>query len=129
MRCTTLCDKVCQWLATGWWFFPGPPVSSTNKTDRHDITEILLKVALNTIKQNKTKSSTKRSNFNLVYSLQAKEQSSYHARFQIQWDSKMLIIFFLSRETTPLIWPLFFHWRRGDLLRGVSLLEGDYYTE
>jgi hypothetical protein len=28
-------------------FFPGTPVSSTNKTDRHDITEILLKVALN----------------------------------------------------------------------------------
>jgi hypothetical protein len=26
-------------------------VSSTNKTDRHDITEILLKVALTTIKQ------------------------------------------------------------------------------
>ena len=49
--CTTLCDKVCQWLATGRWFSPGPPVSSTNKTDRHDITEILLKVALNTIKQ------------------------------------------------------------------------------
>ena len=32
---------------------PGTPVSSTNKTDRHDITEILLKVALNTIKQAK----------------------------------------------------------------------------
>ena len=32
--------------------FPrGTPVSSTNKTDRHDITEILLKVALNTINQ------------------------------------------------------------------------------
>jgi hypothetical protein len=29
---------------------PGPPVSSTNKTDRHDIAEKLLKVALNTIK-------------------------------------------------------------------------------
>jgi hypothetical protein len=29
---------------------PGPPVSSTNKTDHHDITERLLKVALNTIK-------------------------------------------------------------------------------
>jgi hypothetical protein len=28
------------------------PVSSTNKTDRHDITAILLKVALNTIKPN-----------------------------------------------------------------------------
>jgi hypothetical protein len=32
-------------------FSPGPPVSSTNKTDCHDITEILLKVALSTIKQ------------------------------------------------------------------------------
>ena len=49
-RCTTLCDKVCQWLTTGRWFSPGPPVSSTNKTDCHDITEILLKVQLNTIK-------------------------------------------------------------------------------
>ena len=46
---TTLCDKGCQWLATGWWFSPGTPVSYTNKTDCHDITEILLKVALNTI--------------------------------------------------------------------------------
>jgi hypothetical protein len=35
-------------FAAGWWF---SPVSSTNTTDRHDITEILLKVALNTIKQ------------------------------------------------------------------------------
>ena len=32
---------------TGRWFSLGPPVSSTNKTDHHDITEILLKVALN----------------------------------------------------------------------------------
>ena len=30
-------------------FSPGTPVSSTNKTDSHGITEILLKVALNTI--------------------------------------------------------------------------------
>jgi hypothetical protein len=51
-RCTTLCDKVCQWLATGRWFSPDPPVSSNYKTDRHDITEILSKVALNTIKPN-----------------------------------------------------------------------------
>jgi len=42
---TTLCDKVCQWLVAGQWF---SPVSSTNKTDRHEITEIL-NVALNTI--------------------------------------------------------------------------------
>ena len=30
-------------------FSPDSPVTSTNKTDRHDIAEILLKVALNTI--------------------------------------------------------------------------------
>jgi len=30
-------------------FYPGTPVSSTNKTDLYDITEILLKVAFNTI--------------------------------------------------------------------------------
>ena len=46
---TTWCNKVCQWLATGQWFFPGPPVSPTNKTDHHDLIEILLKVTLNTI--------------------------------------------------------------------------------
>jgi hypothetical protein len=48
---TTLCDKVCQWLVTGRWFSLSTTVSSTNKADRHDITEILLKVALNTIDQ------------------------------------------------------------------------------
>jgi hypothetical protein len=48
---TTLYDKVCQWHTTGLWFSPGTPVSSTNKTDRYDITEILLKVVLNAIKQ------------------------------------------------------------------------------
>ena len=45
----TLCDKVCQRLATGRWFSPGTPVSSTNKTDHQDIAQILLKVALSTI--------------------------------------------------------------------------------
>ena len=47
-----VCDKVCQWLATVWRFFPGILVSSINKTDSHDIHEILLKVALNTINLN-----------------------------------------------------------------------------
>jgi len=77
---TALCNKVYQWLGTGRWFLlPGKepdslieciwyrlktlrsvgqhskyPVSSTNKTDRHQIAEILLKVALNTIKTNQT---------------------------------------------------------------------------
>jgi hypothetical protein len=43
----TLCDKVSQWLAAGFLYvlwFP-PPIKLT----RHDRTEILLKVALNTI--------------------------------------------------------------------------------
>jgi hypothetical protein len=34
-------------LAHGWWFSPGTPASFTTKTGRHDIAEILLKVALN----------------------------------------------------------------------------------
>ena len=49
---TRLCDKVCQWLAAGLWFSWSTPISSTNKTDGCDITEILSKVALNTISQN-----------------------------------------------------------------------------
>jgi hypothetical protein len=43
------CHKVCQWLAAGRWFSSGTQVSYTNKIDRHDITEILLKVVLDTI--------------------------------------------------------------------------------
>jgi hypothetical protein len=33
-------------LAHDWWFCPGTPVSFTTKAGRHDIAEILLKVAL-----------------------------------------------------------------------------------
>jgi hypothetical protein len=40
-----------QWLAVGSCFSMGTPVSSTNKTDCHNVTEILLKVALNTLTQ------------------------------------------------------------------------------
>jgi hypothetical protein len=46
-------DKVYQLLAHGRWFSPGTPASSTTKTGRHDIAEILLKVAL---KHQKSKS-------------------------------------------------------------------------
>jgi hypothetical protein len=48
--CTRLAaasDKVYQFLAHGQWFSPGTPASSTTKTGRHDIAEILLKVKLN----------------------------------------------------------------------------------
>jgi hypothetical protein len=52
--CTRLAaasDKVYQLLAHGRWFSLGTPASSTTKTGRHDIAEILLKVALNTKNQ------------------------------------------------------------------------------
>jgi hypothetical protein len=39
-------------LAHGQWFSPGTLASSTTKTGRHDIAEILLKVALSTINSN-----------------------------------------------------------------------------
>ena len=45
-RLTAASDKVCQLLAQGLGFSPGTLVSSTTKTGRHDIAEILLKVAL-----------------------------------------------------------------------------------
>jgi hypothetical protein len=50
--CTQLAatsDKVYQLLAHGQWFSPRTLASSTTKTGRHDIAEILLKVVLNTI--------------------------------------------------------------------------------
>jgi hypothetical protein len=49
-------DKVYRLLANGRWFSPGNPNSSTTKTGRHDIGEILLKVAL---KHSKKKSNRK----------------------------------------------------------------------
>jgi hypothetical protein len=55
------CEKTCPWkkfirvayqlLDHGRWFSPGTPASSTTKTGRHDIAEILLKVPLSTINQ------------------------------------------------------------------------------
>ena len=55
--CTRLAaasDKVYQLRAHGWWFSPGTPSSSTDKTGRHDIAEIFLKEALNTKNQNQS---------------------------------------------------------------------------
>jgi hypothetical protein len=49
---TTLCDKSLSVTCERSGVF------LTNNTDRHDITEILLKVALNTIKQKQTNKQT-----------------------------------------------------------------------
>ena len=67
--CTRLAaasDKVYQLLAHGQWFFPGTPASSTTKTGRHDIAEILLKVAL---KHKKSKSNQRISYMYMHYNL------------------------------------------------------------
>ena len=55
-ECTRLAaasDNDYQLLAHGQWFSPGTPASSATKTGRHDIAEILLKVALKHQKSNK----------------------------------------------------------------------------
>ena len=53
-RLAAVSNNVYQLLAHGRWFSPGTPASSTTKTGRHDIAEILLKVALSTINQIKS---------------------------------------------------------------------------
>jgi hypothetical protein len=56
--CTRLAaasGKVSQLLAHGRWFSLGTPASSTTKTGRHDIAEILLKMKLKTPKSNQYK--------------------------------------------------------------------------
>jgi hypothetical protein len=55
--CTRLAatsEKGYQLLAHGRWFYPDTPASSTTKIARHDMAEILLNVALNTINQIKS---------------------------------------------------------------------------
>ena len=42
--------QVCQWHAVCRWFSPSSPISATNKTDRSEKTEILLKMAINQAK-------------------------------------------------------------------------------
>jgi hypothetical protein len=108
-RCTPLCDKVCQWLATGRWFSLGPPVFSTNKTDHHDITEILLKVALNTIRQTKQKIILRQNKLTFKYG-----NSYMICRFIISYGS--LINNFLCNQCLISPLPL---WVRIPLRRGV----------
>ena len=81
---TTLCGKVNQWLATGRWFSPGTPVSPTNKTDRHNVTDILLKVTLNTINQ------TKPSNMYVQY----KSNGIYHKFTKLTFKYLLMLLLF-----------------------------------
>jgi len=77
--CTRLAgasDKVYQLLAHGRWFSPGTTSSSTTKTGRRDIAEILLKVALNT--KNQLKKINQRSNIVTDYLAQRSDHNIDH---------------------------------------------------
>ena len=89
---TILCDKVCQWLATGSWFSPGTPVSSTNETDSHDITEILLKVALNSITHTHWKD---QSNWNYISLLWSRQHSIWIHSVSIRYVPKRIWLSYL----------------------------------
>ena len=54
----------------------------TNKTDDHDITEIVLKVALNTIKQTETK-----------FRKNQKQRSSLHSHRDVFYDEMCRLLF------------------------------------
>ena len=94
----------------GRWISPGTVVSSTNKTDRHDIIEILLKVALNTITLKPHLwwwcKNFKYSSPSLIRSL-TKFQSSYQTIFHMHRENKILLNCPTSREATLLKRPHF----------------------
>jgi hypothetical protein len=73
-------------LAHGWRFYPDTTASSTTKTGRHEIAEILLKVALNTINKNKNQWSLHRSyflfKFYIQYNLSRFSQLKYDKNVQ-----------------------------------------------
>ena len=98
---TTLCDKVCQWLVTGRWISLGTTDSSTNKNDRHDITEILLKVTLNTMNRTYIKV-YKTCHFNIIYYIQnlpyKYDLSSYNYRLQDNTNKWMLLSQWVSQS-------------------------------
>ena len=71
-RLGTASDKVYQLLAHGRWF---SPASSTTKTGRHDIAEILLKVSLST--KNQSINQTNLNNINLINYITHLYQVSY----------------------------------------------------
>ena len=71
---------LCRWLQAGLWFSLGTPVSSINETDRHDISKILLKVAVNTIT----------STLNSMSSIYDKNKLTVSCtNFNYYWESKV----------------------------------------
>ena len=102
--CTRLAaasDTVYQLLAHGRWFSPGTSASSNTTSGRHDIAEILLKVALTT--KNQIKSLLK--NEIVLYTVSCYIEVSFKAGLTILLYFEMLInsIFFLNITAVILI--------------------------
>ena len=67
-RCTdtTLFHKVCQGLGAGQWFTLGTPVFSTNKTDRHYLTEQIVESGVKHHKSYKVRISLRNKHNNII---------------------------------------------------------------
>jgi hypothetical protein len=106
-------DKVYQLLAHGWWISPGTPASSTTNTGRHDIADILLKVALNI--KNQSIKSTKRL-LKLFGSLpECPERSINHGQatgklyhVQLRVEYSVLFVFVLCTLCCQFLWIVHF---------------------
>jgi hypothetical protein len=85
--CTRLAaasDKVYQLLAHGRWFSPGTPASSTTKTGRHDIAEILLKVV-----------QSKSNQIKYIFATRIRFPRYHLATIHVFWCIKILCIFYI----------------------------------
>jgi hypothetical protein len=77
--------------ATGWWFSQGTLVSSTNKIDCHEIAEIFLKVALNTISLNPIMDWIRLEMFDL------EQITTTHNMFQLETQLRTKIASYIQR--------------------------------
>jgi hypothetical protein len=91
-------------------------VSSTNKTDRYNITEILLKVALNTITQNLK-------NIDQIKIYTRINEAMLHTLFSLQDRNKKLV--YCEWVCEWLLWTIFHIWMRWCLVctRPTHLVE------
>jgi hypothetical protein len=92
-RLATASDKAYQLLAHGRWFSPGTPASSTTKTGRHDIAEILLKVALKHQKSNQSiNQSINQLNFQFFFQISSCNSLTSNNLNQKEVEVKMLLL-------------------------------------
>jgi hypothetical protein len=83
-------------FATGQWF---SPVSSTNKTDRHDITETLLKVALNTINSTNVTSCYQIFDNHTIVDMFSNVTSCYQI-----FDNHTIVNMFSNENISTIVW-------------------------